>query len=372
MRDPDRATKPAPRQATKPATDSGKAAGAVLAAVLVLGGAAGVAALDRARAGRETQARLDRLAGQGGAAGGGLRCSHPPGAEVIGGPVGLLASWRTVAGCGAGASSSTGGGVKWIGRNVSGGLFRVECQANYIDTPNGPSYVGTALVSADLGERWTLGVSVPYLYKMIYDPYGLGFDVHNRGLGDVNALVTRKFGAIEQLSATLALGAPSGSHDATLVRDTSVLLAQDRQLGLGKPTASLMLDHVLDNDWGPTVLGGLASWRGGTNDLQSYRAPTASLYAFTSYLLGPFAPAIGLQASGFSRHDRDRGVEQASPLFSVAGNVSLEWSTDWLALLIGASFPYQYDGLRTDADGRPRNPWGFGPWVIAAGFAFSP
>ena len=323
---------------------------------------------------RDLASRLDRLAEEAAAPGGDAsawHCSPAAGGAGTRGAT-LLASWRTVAGCGAGASSSSGGGVKWIGRNVSGGLFRVECQANYVDTPYGPNYIGTALVSADVGDRWNLGVSVPYLYKVMRDPYGLGFDVHNRGLGDINAMVTRRFGAIEQLSATLSFGAPSGSYDATLLRDRSVLLQQDRQLGLGKPTASLMIDNTFDNDWGPTVVGGLASWRGGTNKLASYRAPTASLYGFTSYLLGPFAPAIGLQASGFSGHDLDRGAEQASPLFSVAGNVSLEWSTDWLAVLVGASFPYQYDGLKEDADGRARSPWGFGPWVVALGFAFSP
>src|SRR6202008_418693 len=57
-----------------------------------------------------------------------------------------LASWQTVGGCGAGASSGTGAGVKWVGRNVSGGLFHVECQANYVKTTYGYNYVGTTLV----------------------------------------------------------------------------------------------------------------------------------------------------------------------------------------------------------------------------------
>jgi hypothetical protein len=345
-----------------------------LAALAAAALALGLAGAAREQAVRQADARLDGLAQAaaraGGAAAAGV-CALPTGeAPVVHGA--LLASWRTVAGCGAGASSNSGGGVKWIGRNVRGGLLRVECQGNYIDTPFGPSYVGTALVSADLGERWNLGVSVPYVYKLMRDPYGLGFDVHNRGLGDINALITRRFGAIEQLSATLSLGAPSGAHNSTLVRDKSVVLQQDRQLGLGKPTASLMIDHTIDRDWGPTVVGGLAGWRGGTNDLRSYRAPMASLYAFSSYLLGPFAPAVGLQTTGFSGRDRDRGTDQTSPLFSVAANVSLEWSTDWLAILMGASFPYQYDGITEDPNGRPRNPWGFGPWVVALGFAFSP
>ena len=97
---------------------------------------------------------------------------------------GVLASWQTVGGCGAGASSGTGAGVKWVGRNVSGGLFHVECQANYIKTTYGYNYVGTTLVTRDLDEKWNLGASVPYLYKYMNNPYGQGFDVANRGIGD--------------------------------------------------------------------------------------------------------------------------------------------------------------------------------------------
>ncbi len=319
----------------------------------------------------DAQARLDRLAGSapGLCRAGGIPLSLPL-ASAGGGPT--LASWQSVAGCGAGASSGTGAGIKWIGRNVSGGMFHVECQANYIDTVYGWNSVGTALVTADVTERWNLGLSVPYLYKFMRDPYGLGFDVRNRGLGDINMLLTRRFGAIKQLSATLSVGAPSGAHEATLVSYKSVMLEQDRQLGLGKPTASLTLDHTVDHGWGPTVVGGVASWRGGTNNLGSYRAPSATVYSYASYLLGPFAPAVGLQASGFSAHDKNRGAEQGSPLYSVAANVSLEWSTDWLAILVGASLPYQYDGLKTDANGRARSPWGLGPWIVALGFAFAP
>src|SRR2546430_1184312 len=38
----------------------------------------------------------------------------------------LLASWQSVGGCGAGAASGGGVGVKWIGHSVSGGLFNVQ------------------------------------------------------------------------------------------------------------------------------------------------------------------------------------------------------------------------------------------------------
>jgi hypothetical protein len=285
---------------------------------------------------------------------------------------GMLASWQTVGGCGAGASAGTGAGVKWVGRNVSGGLFHVECQANYVKTSYGYNYVGTTLITRDLGEKWNLGASVPYLYKYMNNPYGQDFDVANRGLGDVNFLLTRRLGAINDTLLTLGIGVPTGSHDAHLLRALTQVLPQDRQLGAGTLTGSLQLDHIIDNIWGPTVLGAVASWRGGENDLHSYRAPSATAYGYASYLLGPFAPAAGLSASGWTAHDRDQGTEQASALFNVAANASLEWSTDWVAVLLGASLPYQYDGEKLDNNGKARSPWSFGAWIVALGVAFSP
>lgn len=281
----------------------------------------------------------------------------------------LLASWQTVGGCGAGASTGTGAGIKWIGRNVSGGLFHVECQGNYVKTTYGYNYVATTLVSRDLTDRWNLGVSVPWLYKFMRDPYDVGVDVANKGLGDVNVLLTRKLGPINATSLTLGIGAPTGSANAAF---KDMMLPQDRQLGLGRPTASLTLDHTFDHLWGNTVLGALAAYRGGENQYHSSRVPSATGYAYSTYMLGRFAPAIGLQASGLAGHDRDRGAEQTSPLFSVAANVSLELAFDSVAILAGASLPYQYDGVTTDNNGGARSPWGWGPWIVAVGAAFAP
>jgi hypothetical protein len=284
----------------------------------------------------------------------------------------LLASWQTVGGCGAGASSGTGAGIKWVGRNVTGGLFHVECQGTYVKTSDGYHYVATAMVDADVGDKWNFGVVVPYLYKYFDDPYAQRFDVANLGLGDVNALVTRRFGAINDTVLTLAVGLPTGTHDAHLVRAENEILRNDRQLGLGKPTAALTLDHVIDNLWGPTVIGAVASWRGGENELGNYRAPSATGYVYFSYLLGSLAPAIGASATGYPAHDRDQGTDQLSPLFSASLNASLEWSTDTFAVLIGGALPYQYDASHTDVNGHARNPWGMGPWVVALGLALSP
>ena len=277
----------------------------------------------------------------------------------------LLASWETVGGCGAGASTGTGGGLKWIGRNVVGGLFHAEAQANYISTTYGYNYVTTAFVSRDLGEKWNVGVVVPFLYKFMRDPYDIGVDVQNKGLGDVNLLVTRRLGAINDWSLTLSLGAPTGTHDAQFRNE---VLPQDRQLGLGKATASLIVDHTIDKSWGPTVIGGTANWRGGQNELGSYRAPTATLYGYSGYILGPIVPALGASVTGAARHDRDREMEQATPVVTLAGTLSLEWSSQWIAVLIGGSVPYGYtqgvDGIGAG--------WSTGPWVVALGVALAP
>jgi hypothetical protein len=278
---------------------------------------------------------------------------------------GLLASWETIGGCGAGASTGTGAGVKWIGRNVTGGLFHVELQGNYVHTSYGYNYIATALVSRDLSQKWNLGVSVPYLYKFMRDPAGIGVDVANKGPGDVNLLVTRRLGPINDWSTTLSLGVPTGTHDVIYGVDP---LPQDRQLGLGRPTASLIVDHTIDNQWGPAVVGATANWRGGENELKNYRAPSASAYGYAGYLLGPLVPALGLSVSGVAGHDRNLTVEQATPLVGVNASASLEWSTDKVAILVGGLWGVGY----TNSVGGAPPGWSQVPWVVALGVAFAP
>jgi hypothetical protein len=118
----------------------------------------------------------------------------------------------------------------------------------------------------------------------------------------------------------------------------------------------------------------VASWRGGENKLGNYRSPSVTGYWYSSYLIGPFAPAIGVAATGWKDHDRDyfHGGETFSPLFSVAPTVSLEWATPAAAVLLGATLPYQYDGHDADASNVPRSPWSWGGWVVALGVALSP
>jgi hypothetical protein len=286
---------------------------------------------------------------------------------------GLLASWQTIAGCGAGSATGGGTGVKWIGRNVSGGLFNVTEQASYTHLPANPKeekdlFLNT-LITYDLTHKWVLGVNIPIVYKYLYDPFSLGYNVSNSGLGDMGFQLTRKFGAINDTLVTAVVGTPTGNFDTTYKMKP---FSQSQQLGFGKYTGTLLVDHILDQVWGIVVVGGLASWRGGHNKLDNYRAPSATGYAYTGYFLGPLVPTVGFGITGFTRHDQDQTQDLNSGLLVFAGNVSIEWSTDWIAVLAGASFPYQYDGVRTDAFGMPRSPWRFAPWIASIGVAISP
>ena len=44
-----------------------------------------------------------------------------------------LATWETIGGCGAGGANGTG--VKWIGRNTTGGMFQLMVVNNVITIP---------------------------------------------------------------------------------------------------------------------------------------------------------------------------------------------------------------------------------------------
>jgi hypothetical protein len=290
------------------------------------------------------------------------------------GNLALLASWQTIGGCGAGSSTGSGGGLKWIGRGVTGGAFNSQWLASYtrLDTdPERPEHhvFGNALVSTALGDRWAVGANVPLVYKYMRDPFHSGADLSNSGLGDVSVLLTGKLGAIAATSLTATVGFPTGQYDGEYKMR---ILNQSQQRGFGKPTASLMLDHVGDEIWGLTLVGASASWRGGENKINNYRAPSASAYAYAGYFLGPLVPAIGFTVTGLSDHDRDQTLEQATGLYLATPSVSLEWSTDWVAILIGAAFPYQYDGIDKTTEGRPRTPHGWGPWMVGLGLQFSP
>jgi hypothetical protein len=293
---------------------------------------------------------------------------------------GLLASWQTIGGCGAGAGSASSAGLKWVGRNVTGGLVNVQEQVNYSNIGTAPYnehniFVNT-YINGDLSEKWNVGAIIPLVYKYLDDPLHFApaipaVNYSNGGLGDISLTVTRRFGRINDTSLTGIVGLPTGKWDATYTPGGSYL-NQNAQLGFGKPTGAVVLDHTMDQVWGILVVGGVAAWRGGENKLNSYRAPTAALYGYTGYFLGPFVPSIGLIASGYKGHDIDVNSEQTTPLASVAAQAGIEWSTDWIAIMLAGTLPYKYDGIYKDESGQPRSPWGFMPWTLGFGVSVAP
>lgn len=282
----------------------------------------------------------------------------------------LLSTWETIGGCGAGGTGGAGVGVKWIGRSTTGGFVQTQTQGNYIQFTDGFNFIATEQVTRDLSDKWNVGVFVPYVFKMYRDYLGLPVDISNAGLGDVNVMLTRRFGRINDTSVTASLGLPTGIHDARYRGD---LLTQEKQLGLGKVTGSLLVDHTIDKSWGLLVLGGVANYRGDENELGNYRAPAASLYSYAGYFMGPLVPTLGFSLTGFLKPDRDRGIEQDLPLVLFAGNASIEWSTDWIAVLVGVSVPYSLYGVRASTDTvKPAKVTGLQPWTAAIGISVSP
>lgn len=281
---------------------------------------------------------------------------------------GLLSSWETIGGCGAGSSTGAGGGIKWIGRSVTGGAFQLQTIGSYLHLQDGYNLNLFTQVSRDLGEKWNLGFSVPLSYKYYRDYRGLPVDISNSGFGDVAAFLTRRFGEINDTSLTLLVGFPTGVYDASYKMD---LLTQEKQLGLGKFTGTATLDHTFDEIWGLIVLGTSFAYRGGENSLGNYRAPSAAAYGYTGYFMGPWVPSLGLSLNHFFGVDRDRGLDQEVQLWSLAGTFELEWSTDWLAILGGVSLPIGWD-QRGVVDGAHSNTRLLQPWTVGLGFTVSP
>jgi hypothetical protein len=194
-----------------------------------------ISAVDVARARLQLQPRLDALEAPALAMLPAASCATIP--PLAGGrPGGALASWQTIGGCGAGSSAGIGG-IKWIGRNVTGGLVNVQCQGSYTRYGDGYVYALNNQLTVPLGDAISIGVIVPYLYKWIDDPLQVRVDYSNAGLGDVNGMLTWKLGAIRATAITLAVGLPTGTSQAGT---GAYLFPQDRQLGAGRISGSLM------------------------------------------------------------------------------------------------------------------------------------
>ena len=316
-----------------------------------------ISAVDVVRARRQVQARLDALDAPAPAMQPAASCATIPPPGVAGRSGGALASWQTIGGCGAGSSAGIGG-IKWIGRNVTGGLVNVQCQGSYTRYGDGYVYALNNQLTVPLGDAFTIGVIVPYLYKWIDDPLQVRIDYSNEGLGDINGLVTWKLGADPGHGRhRWRWACPPAAHEA---RHGRVHLSPGPPAGRGQgqrladDRSHLRQPLGAGGDRG----GGLVSGRRKRASRTTARpAPPPTGTSATCW--APFVPALGISGTVYQGADRDVGLASDSRSNAmVAANASLEWSTDWLAILAGVSLPYSPRGLE--------------PWTAGLGFAIAP
>jgi hypothetical protein len=260
-----------------------------------------------------------------------------------------LASWNSVAGCGAGggSASSPGGGIRWIGRNVTGGLLDAQALATQT-AAHGNQFSALAMrLGGFLTPRWGVALNIPILHKT-GDVSVLGAPRSARlsGFGDVSLELSCKLGTIADHQVMLLGSLPTGAWDA--VRQ-GVVLPQHLQLGSGVPGLTAQYQYTRDRDWGLVVLGATASHAGWENGIGDYRAPSATAFAHAGYLLGAWVPSVGLTLFGKAQHDRERGAPRAfsDPLVMLVPSVGLEWSSDWIAVLPAATVGLSPDGFES-------------------------
>lgn len=254
-----------------------------------------------------------------------------------------LASWGNVGGCGVSGAATSTGGVKWVGRGVTGGLVDVQCILSQSIFPDGAqqSTFSTRL-GTSIGYKWLVAATVPFRYNheniTIWDEEK---EAHLPGFGDLSLEVTRKLGITNAHTVTLSLALPVGAHDA--VRK-GVVLPQRMQLGTGVMGVSAVYEYTRDFDWGPTIFGGNVFYGGWENSIDEFpgmgdfRGSGASGYVYAGYLLGPFVPSVGLNLTTKITGDRERDLALAGqPMVMVSPTLAVEWSIDWLAILLSAS-----------------------------------
>ncbi|MBW1870805.1 MAG: hypothetical protein JRJ19_02005 [Deltaproteobacteria bacterium] len=295
---------------------------------------------------KSARARLDLAGPKGIDSAGRGSCHAPDWLLRLHRPEPILASWGNVGGCGVSGATGSAGGFKWVGRGVTGGLVDIQCIASqnvYLDGTTQLSF--STRLGTNLGYKWSLAATVPFMYTAEkVDSFGEELEAHLPGFGDVSLELTRKLGITNAHTLTLSLTAPSGAHDS--VRK-GVILPQRMQLGSGVMGASLTYEYTLDFDWGPMIFGGTLGYGGWENSVGDFRAPSASAYVHLGYLLGPLVPSAGLNITGRFMSDRERylNVNSVRERFTVSPTVGLEWSSDYLAIMLSFSAPCSFQRM---------------------------
>ena len=312
------------------------------AVVLGLAGAALVPTVDRALARRRVVHEVQDLAWRPSTAlslGMGGLGARPP-----------LATWASVGGCGAGggAASAAGGGIQWIGRNVTGGLLDAQVLTTHTYAQGNQFTAVAARFAVSPWPRVGVALNVPILHKAgEVAVLGLTKEARLAGFGDVSVEGSYKFGQVLSHQLMLIGIVPTGSADA--VRQ-GVVLPQHLQLGSGVPGVVAQYQHTRDRDWGLIVAGGTVSYAGWENAIGDSRAPSATAYAHVGYLMGPWVPSAGITVFGKPIHDRERGADRPGrldPLVMVVPSVGFEWSSQWIAVLPAATVGLSYNGFES-------------------------
>ena len=254
-----------------------------------------------------------------------------------------LAAWGNIGGCGVSGAATSSGGVKWVGRGVTGGLVDVQCILSQTMFPDGAAQsTFSTRLGTSIGYKWLVAATVPFRYNVedVQNQFGIDVgEVHLPGFGDISLEGTRKLGITNAHTVTLSLTIPVGSHDA--VR-RGVVLPQRMQLGSGVMSVAGVYEYTRDFDWGPMIFGGNVFYSGWENSIEErgndFRGSGAAGYVYAGYMLGPFVPSFGLNLTTKVTGDRGDGLPQAGqPMVMVSPTVAIEWSTDWLAVLLSAS-----------------------------------
>ena len=261
-----------------------------------------------------------------------------------------LASWGSIGGCGAGGGSSSGpgGGILWVGRNVTGGLVDAQCLTSQTFAKGNAFSTVLTRLGMSPAPRWGTALYVPILYKAgDVSVLGQSKTAHLAGFGDVSLEGSRKFGLSGAHRLSLIGSLPTGAHDA--VRQ-GIVLPQHLQLGSGVLGATGMYQYTRDRDWGLVLLGATVNYGGWQNGIGDRRASSATANANVGYLLGPLVPSAGVTLFGKPMHDRERGVDKLSSrdaLFMAIPSVGLEWSSDYLALYLAGTLGLSQNGVES-------------------------
>jgi hypothetical protein len=255
-----------------------------------------------------------------------------------------LAAWGNIGGCGVSGAATSSGGVKWVGRGVTGGLVDVQCILSQTGFPGDGAQQSTfsTRLGTSIGYKWMVAATVPFRYNVedVQNQFGIDVgEVHLPGFGDISLEGTRKLGITNAHTVTLSLSIPVGSHDA--VR-RGVVLPQRMQLGSGVMSVAGVYEYTRDFDWGPMIFGGNVFYSGWENSIKErgndFRGSGAAGYVYAGYMRGPFAPSVGLNLTTKITGDRGDGFPmEGQPMVMVSPTVAIEWSIDWLAILLSAS-----------------------------------